>query len=173
MKNYNIKLIVICVIEIVFSMSCNTRYNEKMQMDMDVYYVLKDSFWGMENKCRVLIRIPIENNITYETGKNIIICLKNEKGVLNFSHIFNGGEKKDDEFYLKTTIVGIFDNKDVSLEPSFSPISIKENQRETIEYIKGKTTVLSISMKSYKNKFIEFIDMKPKCIRIEEPVRVK
>jgi len=172
MKNSNIRLILICIIEIVFSISCSPQYNEKMQMDMEVYYVLKDSFFGMENKCRVLIRIPKENNVTYDTGKNIILCLKNEKGILNFSHIFNG-EKKDNEFYLRTTVVGIFKNKEVSLEPSFSPISIKENQHETLDYIKGKTIVLAISVKSNKNKYIEFIDMKPKCLRIEEPVRVK
>jgi len=172
MKNSNIRLILICVIEFVFSVSCSPQYNDKMQMDMEVYYVLKDSFFGMGNKCRVLIRIPKENNVTYDIGKNIILCMKNEKGILNYSHIFNG-EEKDNEFYLKTRIVGMFNDKEVSLEPFFSPISINENQHETLDYIKGKTIVLSISVKSKKNKYIEFIDMKPKCVRIAEPVRVK
>lgn len=172
MKNSNIKFVLVCIIEIVFSISCSSNYKEKMKMDMDVYYVLKDSFLGMEDKCRVLIRIPKGNNVTYETGNNLIVCLKNERGILNFSHIFNGG-KKDNEFYLKAKVIGMFNNKEVSLEPSFSPISIKNNLDETLSYIKGKTIVLSISVKSNKNKYIEFIDMKPKNIRIEEPVRVK
>lgn len=172
MKKSYVKLIIICFIEIAFSMSCSTHNNEKMQMDMDVYYVFKDSFFGMENKCRVLIKIPKENNVNYDTGKNIILCLKNENGILKFSHIFNG-EKKDNEFYLMATVVGIFNNKEVSLEPSFSPISIKEDQHETLDYIKGKTRVLSISVQSNKNKYIEFIDLKPKYLKIEESVRVK
>lgn len=172
MKKNNVKLIIICFLEVVSFMSCITHYNEKMQMDMDVYYVFKDSFFGMENKCRVLIKIPKGNNTTYDTGKNIILCLKKEKGILNFAHIFNG-EKKDNEFYLRTTVVGVFNDKEVSLEPSFSPISIKENQHETLDYKKGKTIVLSIRVQSNKNKYIEFIDMKPKYLKTGDPVRVK
>jgi len=174
MKKSNIKLILILIIEIVFSISCNNNNNEKMQMDMDVYYVLKDSFFGMKNKCRVLVKIPKGNNGTYIIGKNIILCLKNEGGILKFSHIFNGDEvKKNNEFYLEATVIGLFNDKEVSLEPLFSPINIKEDLFKTLAYKKGKTIVLSIHVKSNKNKQIEIIDQQQKCIRLEEPVRVK
>ena len=62
---------------IFFSISCN-RINEKMLMDVEVYYVLKDSFLGNRTKCRVLLKIPKENNKVFNTGESIILCMKNE-----------------------------------------------------------------------------------------------
>jgi len=70
-------------------------------------------------------------------------------------------------------LILLFNDKEVSLEPLFSPINIKEDLFKTLAYKKGKTIVLSIHVKSNKNKQIEIIDQQQKCIRLEEPVRVK
>ncbi|RLD84769.1 MAG: hypothetical protein DRJ10_00210 [Bacteroidetes bacterium] len=143
-----------------------------MLMDVEVYYVLKDSFLGNRTKCRVLLKIPKENNKVFNTGESIILCMKNEGGVLKFTHTFNG-QKKDDEYYLKTNVVGVFKNNEVSLEPHFSPININKELLDNTDYKKGKTVILSIKVKSNRKEYIEYIDAQFKDIKYEEPIRVK
>jgi hypothetical protein len=171
MGNSKMKFVLVGVLAIIFSISCNPS-NEDMQMNLEVYYVLKDSFFGNANKCRVLLKIPKENNIVYNTGESVILCLQNEEGILNYSHVFNG-QKKTNEFYLKVNVVGLFKNNEVSLEPYFSPINVNEALFDSLVYKKGRTIILSIKVKSNKKKYIEFIDSQIKDFKNEEPIRVK
>jgi len=165
------KNILVYFLVIIFSISCSNKTKE-MVINMDVYYVLKDTFFGNNNKCRVLFNIPKDNNMVYNTGEDVILSFRNEDGVLKFSHIFNG-QKKDNEFYLEATVLGIFKNDFVSLEPHFSPIKVNKELLDSLNYEKGRTVILSVKVGANKKKYIEYIDSQFKDIKLDEPVRVK
>jgi hypothetical protein len=98
--------------------------------------------------------------------------LRNEDGVLKFSHIFNG-QIKDNEFYLKATVIGVFKNEVVSLEPYFSPLKVNKELLDCLNYEKGRTVILSVKVGANKKKYIEYIDSQFKGSKLDEPVRVK
>lgn len=165
------KNILVCFLVILSSISCSNK-NEEMVINMDVFYVLKDNFLGKNNKCRVLLNIPKDNNMVYNTGESVILSLKNENGVLKFSHIFNG-QIKENEFYLKATLIGVFKNEVVSLEPYFSPIKVNKELLDSLDYEKGRTVIFSVKVEANKKKFIKYIDSQFKDSKLDEPVRVK
>jgi len=165
------KNILVYFFVIIFSISCSNKTNQ-MVIDMDVYYILEDTFFGNNNKCRVLLNIPKDDSIVYNTGESIILCLRNEDGVLKASHIFNE-QKKNDEFYLKANVIGEFENDIVSLEPYFSPLKVNKELLDSLIYEKGRTIMLSVKVESNKKKYIEYIDSQFKGSRLAEPVRVK
>jgi len=120
----------------------------------------------------VLLNIPKENNIVYNTGEVVILCLRNEGGLFVFSHIFNG-HKKDNEFYLEATVLGVFKNGLVSLEPHFSPIKVNKELLESLNYEKGRTVVLSVKVEVNTKKYIDYVDFQFNDTKLEEPVRIK
>jgi hypothetical protein len=165
------KNILIYFLVIISSISCSNKTKE-MVIYMDVYYVLEDTFLGNNNKCRVLINIPKDNILEYNTGEGVILSLRNEAGVLKFSHIFNG-QKKENEFYLEATVLGLFKNGFISLEPHFSPIKVNKELLDSLNYEKGRTVMLSVKVGANKKKYIEYIDSQLKDIKLDESIRVK
>ncbi|MDP4185129.1 MAG: hypothetical protein Q8862_08215 [Bacteroidota bacterium] len=167
-----IKIILFFIIQLLFLSCFNSKHKDEMQLNASVFYVLKDSFLGTNDKCRILINIPQEGNHKYDCGEELILCMKNEDGKLIFSHIFNGFVRND-ECCLKTTIIGSFKEKEVSVEPDFSPIAITQKESNNLVYKEGQSIILSITLKSRTNKNLEFVKFKQERINNEEPIFVK
>ena len=141
----------------LFSISC-TRQKEQMTIDVDAYYALKDSFLGDDNICRLLLYIPKKQGVEHEAGKELTLYFNNNNGVLTFSH--SSEEKKgENEYSLKAIVIGSFNDGQIAVAPSFSPVTIKKELVKSLRYTKNRTPVLTIKVKPSKDKFLELEDI--------------
>lgn len=152
--------------------ACTRKTTAKMTLNAEVYYVMKDSFLGEGDNCRVLLNIPIENGAPYEVGANLILCLKISNRNLAFSHVLK--DKRDSaEYYLNATVVGQFKDGEVAVVPSFSPLSINKELLAKVKYVKGKTSVLDVKVEASQNRDLKLVDVKLNGYKDREPIVVK
>ncbi|MGE5682973.1 MAG: hypothetical protein ACM34K_19055 [Bacillota bacterium] len=143
---------------------------ESMIIKTDVYYVLKDSFFGEPQKCRVCFQIPLADTLANDSSATICMSLKND--TLTYSRLFNGKIVKD-EYLLKVVNVQKVGKDSVIVAPIFSPVTVSQNDLQNLKYEKGKAKVLNIKVKATRGNMLEFLSAHLANTKNKEPLRIK
>lgn len=159
----------IFIVLTMIALGCQ-KEKESMIIKTDVYYVLKDSFFGEPQKCRVCFQIPLAD--TFANDSSATICMRLKNDTLTYSGLFNGKIEKD-EFLLKVVNVQKVGWDSVIVAPAFSPVTLSQNDLKNVKYEKGKTKVLNIKVKATRGKMLEFLSAHLSNSINKEPLRIK